>query len=156
MSLHEITDNMITRIRSITPTWDVKDGFVCHEDATGFVLPIEELPDLQMRSFDLRLDPTYGITDDGIGGWVANRWRTRLLLRIVYPLDGDRGRVERIIGSDAVLITRALLALPYPESLESVVPPTPPTLTALTGADGRSRALVATYRVELIYTEGEP
>lgn len=154
MSLHDIIDNLIERVRSISPIWDKSDSFVCFEDASGFVIPIDEMTSPKMRAFDIRLDPAFGVTDDGIGGFIANRWRARLNLRVAYPINGDRGRVERIIGSDGVLITRMVMALPYPEGLESVVPPTPPVLSQLS-IGGVPLGLICTYRIEVIYTEGD-
>lgn len=126
---------LINQVRGITPIRDTRALFVCHEDATGQVIPLESNPRMaQTRQFDLR---TVGFPrDDGESGSTNRRMRVGLALRISYRLDGDMGYVQDMANEDVYKIVDTLVSAP--------------TQAGWTAAGGISVGIPESPRVEIL------
>lgn len=147
-------DRLTAIIRDITPTYDADLTFVCVEDGDGVVNDLSH-PGMPSRAFDLRLE---GLpTDAGYTGPNGFVLRSILLLRVKYRTDVDRGRAERMIGSDVHLITTTLLDCCLWDSdntgINTIVPPDLGAVT-LEPLDDEQPAVVLSLPIEVEYLEG--
>jgi len=98
-------DQIITRVRGLTPTTSPLDTFVCLDDADGPVPPLEErAAGGAVRHFDIIT--LSGPVDDGQAGVTSLRYAEGLQLRVTYPAGfaSDRAERDRIISEDTVSI----------------------------------------------------
>jgi hypothetical protein len=116
MSLLDIIDNLTARVQAVTPSWDADLGF--HTlDGDGIGAALETVPDDTVRLFDIDIDAP---EDDGASGYVADRFRITLALRVRYPAH-DRRRAKLMIASDA--LHRRVLGLRCQEAIGGERPP---------------------------------
>ncbi|MCB9553500.1 MAG: hypothetical protein H6705_16785 [Myxococcales bacterium] len=145
--------SLIDRLRLLEPDFDQEHAFKSLRDVGGGVVArLDEVPDDVVRVFELTGRPP---KDDGAQGYVPDRWRTRMTLRVRYPA-ADPDRAEEQIASDIPLITHALIhpawPAPWHASIESVSPPDLGELVPLAGEEG-PRAFVLVMGFDLIYTD---
>jgi len=146
-------DKITEIVRDITPTYDADHPFTCVEDGSGKVVDIEHdlCPEryFDVRHADLPADAGY----TGPNGFTL---RSRLLLRIRYRTDVDRGRLERKIGTDIALVTQAILDCCLWDSANTGINTiVPPQLGAISGLpiDDQPAVLVS-WPIEVEYQEG--
>lgn len=149
MSYSAAIDSIIAAVQAIEPTWDSDIPFRCFEDASGYVVPVDEVVDDSPRIFDIRLRSLPA--DDGGSGYVYTRFRVGLDLRIRYPI-ADRGRVERMMAEDVPLVVNVLI---HPDSwhasIQTIPPPEAPTLAVLSNADRVPVAFLVSIPFEMLY-----
>jgi len=144
--------SLVERIRLVTPEWDQELPFVAQDVTGGPIVPIEQLVDDVTRHFELR-GGTPG--DDGANGYAFDRWRAPMTLLVRYSM-ANPGRTELQMATDIPRLVHALIHPTWPaawdESIESVTPPGPPTVTELRNADGPIARLLS-LRFDLIYRD---
>ncbi|RTL22379.1 MAG: hypothetical protein EKK55_14760 [Rhodocyclaceae bacterium] len=153
VSYGDAKQSLIDRLRLLEPDYDREHAFKALRDVGGGVVArLDQVPDDVVRVFELTGKPP---KDDAAQGYVPDRWRARMTLRVRYPV-ADPDRAEEQIASDLPLITHALIHPAWPaawhESIESVAPPDLVDLVPLAGDEG-PRALVLTVGFDLIYTD---
>jgi hypothetical protein len=155
MSYAAAVDSLASRIESLVPAWDPDYRFQCVETGDhGAGASLEECPDDVSRLFDIRLASLPA--DDGGSGFVTTRWVVGLELRVRYAHTSDRARLERAMAFDASQLATALIhpSLPsaWHSSIDTVEPPSPPTLAPIAGPEGRPIAWILTMAFVLHYT----
>lgn len=151
MSYSAAIDSIIAAVQAIQPTWDSDIPFRCFEDASGYVVPVDEVVDDSPRIFDIR---SRGVIDDGASGYVFTRFRASLEMRVRYTLPTDRGRVDRMVMSDIPKLINALIhPSSWHESICTIPPPGSPTISTVTNRDGGETALILTVPFEMVYLD---
>ncbi len=155
MSYAAAVDSLAARIESLVPAWDRDLRFQCVESGDhGAGASLEDHPDDTSRLFDIRLASLPA--DDGGSGFVTTRWVVGLELRVRYAYTPDRARTERMVAFDASQLATALVhpALPsaWHSSIDTVEPPSPPTLAPIAGPEGRPIAWIMTMGFVLHFT----
>ena len=141
MSYAGAVDSLSARIEGLTPAWDADLGFVSVENGSSGApsTSLEECPDDVSRLFDIRMASLPA--DDGGSGFVTTRWVVGLELRVRYAATDDRARLERMLAFDASQLASALihpsLPIAWHSSIDTIEPPSPPTLEAIPGPEER-------------------
>lgn len=156
MSLQACLDEAIAAVRGLVPVRAVDDTYSVEEDGLGRVLSLEEVRHPRVRTIDFRARSWP--EDDGETGLRSRRLRVGLALRIYYPLDMDRGYLERMAGEDVgqlslelpLLVLRATAPA---AGMLSIPPPGAPSSREVADDDGRAAGLVVEIPFDLIYLE---
>lgn len=119
----------------------------------GEVVPVDETADETTRQFDIRMtDPPQ---DDGSSGYVWQRFRVGLELRIRYPIS-PRSMMEALVGDDTPRLVNALISPPNWEGDDSVIrtipPPARPRWENLINDNGAPFARLLVIPFEVVYT----
>lgn len=152
MSLPAIIANLTARVQAVTPSWDADLGFHTLTD-DGIGAPLETAPDDCPRLFDIDIDAP---EDDGASGYVTDRFRITLTLRVRYPAH-DKRRARLIIASDAVRLNQALIHPNFEpawiDGIEAIQPLGKATITEITSSEGRVTALIASWPIVVRYLD---
>lgn len=152
MPLPAIIANLTARVQAVTPSWDADLGFHTLE-GDGVGAELETVPDDVTRLFDLDIESP---EDDGASGYVTDRFRITLNLRVRYPAH-DKRRAKLIIASDAVRLNQALIHPNYTpawiDGIEAIQPLGKAVITEITSGEGRVIALIASWPVVVRYID---
>lgn len=157
MSFRDAVAELVTVIRNTAPTFELDIPYVCDEDETGYVRPLEELAGMRHRAFDFRT-LTYS-RDDGEASFTTLRFRARMGLRVCYLTDQDRAWLERMIHEDIAVLTNSLInPNNYHASVVSIPPPGEPTIQEIKNNDPIPRTIgwLLTIPFDLIYLSVGP
>lgn len=156
MGISAAMDHIVSSVQALAPITG-PDGFYCDEDATGTVAALEDIAAHRMRAFDLRLlSPP---VDDGESGVILRRMRADLALRVGYPVAGDRGRLERIVGEDVGTIVSNLPSIgtgvaANAAGIVTIYPVGATDIAEGVNGQGEPVSLIATITIEVGYREG--
>ena len=146
-------DKITEIIQNTAPTYDPDRPFTCIENGTGKVIDIED-EKAPVRFFDVRAADLP--VDGGYTGPNGFTLRNRVVVRVRYRLDIDRGRLERMVNTDIALITQSVLDCCLWDSpntgINTMVPPPLGAVSAIPLDD--QNAVLVSLPIEVEYQEG--